>query len=216
MTGKRTLHDLFDPSPRCPRILEIGFQPLFHDVFPDMVTFIDTRLRCSSVRDYQVSQASLAEKMQRLTSIFMRAARLALNQDYDLVITRCLGPVNSYGRPWWHHFFRCCAGWALEGLVRFAARAECVGLRVLDQTDHGTIHPRDRRSAAGASDLYFKRELADNLWRSLETMLPSGACAGILSSILWVSLAPSYVRYRWVSINPGFNIQFQALSATQY
>lgn len=32
---------------------------------------------------------------------------------------------------------------------------------------------------AGACDLCFKRELADNLWHSLESILSRGACAGI-------------------------------------
>jgi len=169
-----------DPSRRCPKILEIGFQPLLKNAFPDTVEFVDTRIRWSDARDYRASEAPLTEKVRRLTRDFIRALRLALKQDYDAVLTRCLGPVNSYGRPWWIHFLRICAGGLLESLVRFAARGSRVVLVVLDQTDHSTIHVRDRRLCI-ASDLYFKRELADNLWHSLESILPKGACAGITS-----------------------------------
>jgi hypothetical protein len=169
-----------DPSKCRPRILEIGFQPLLKHAFPEAVEFIDSRIRWSDVREYRASKASLPEKAWRLARNFLRALHLALKQDYDAVVTRCLGPVNSYGHPWWHHYVRSCVGWLLEGLVRFAARGPRVVLVVLDQTDHSTIHDRDRRLCI-ASDLYFKRELADNLWHSLESILPVGACAGSAS-----------------------------------
>jgi hypothetical protein len=187
-TGKESLHNAVEPSKLCPKVLEIGFQPLLKNAFPDSVTFIDTRLRWSDVHTYQVNQASLSVKIKRLASSFMHAMRLALTQDYDAVVTRCLGPVNSYGRPWWTYFVGRSIGWALERLVLFAARGSRVCLVVLDQTDHSTIHPRDLRLAR-ASDLYFKRELADNLWHSLESILPRGASAGTTSqSPLGVSL----------------------------
>lgn len=179
-TGKEKLHDSIDQSKLYPKVLEIGFQPLLKNAFPGAVTFADTRFRWSNVQEYQVSSASLPVKVQRLTSGFILALRLALTQDYDAVVTRCLGPVNSYGRPWWTYLAGRSIGWVLEGLVRFAARGPRVCLVVIDQTDHSTIHPRDRRLAS-SSDLYFKRELADNLWHSLESILPRGACAGTTS-----------------------------------
>ncbi len=179
-TGEEKLHDSIDQSKLYPKVLEIGFQPLLKSAFPGSVTFIDTRFRWSNVQEYQASTASLSVKIQRLTSAFIHVVRLALMQDYDAVVTRCLGPENSYGRPWWNYFVGCSIGWALEGLVQFAARGPRVCLIVVDQTDHSTVHPRDRRLAR-TSDLYFKRELADNLWHSLESILPRGACAGTIS-----------------------------------
>lgn len=68
-------------------------------------------------------------------------------------------------------------GLIFRALVLFAARGPRVKLAVIDLTDHVTIHPRDRK-LAWRCNVYFKRELADNHWHSLESVLPRGACAG--------------------------------------
>ncbi|CAO4148897.1 CgeB family protein [Methylorubrum extorquens] len=116
----------------------------------------------------------------RLLKLARRVAgigRACLAQDYDIVVARCVGPVNSAGHAYPVHAALSLIGLAFRGLVLFAARDPRVRLAVLDVTDHLTIHPRDR-AFLRRCDLFFKRELAANPWNTLETVLPRGACAG--------------------------------------
>jgi len=166
-----------EPVARPLRILEIGFQPLLSTAFPDQTEFIDTRFRWSEVRTYETAKSSLPRRLYRLAGSFVHLLRTCWRQEYDVVATRCLGPVNSHGRSILNHLGRVMMGGAFRGLVRFTARGQRVRLVVIDQTDHVTIHPRDHKFIRACA-LYFKRELADNHWHSLEAVLPRGACTG--------------------------------------
>lgn len=160
-----------------PRILEFGLMPLVAAAFPERTTFLDTRLRWTDVRTRAPHSGSLPTRLLALARRVVGVARACLVQDYDIVVTRCIGPLNSAGRPLPVHWGLSLLGLAFRTLVLFAARGARVRLVVLDVTDHLTIHPRDR-AFVWRCDLFFKRELAANRWNSLETVLPRGACAG--------------------------------------
>ncbi|GJE70298.1 glycosyltransferase [Methylorubrum podarium] len=166
-----------DPHPGPPRILELGLMPLVTAAFPDRTTFLDTRLRWADVRTRAPRSGSLPVRLLRLARRVAGIGRTCLVQDYDIVVARCVGPVNSAGRPLAVHAALSLIGLAFRGLVLFAARGGRVRLAILDVTDHLTIHPRDR-AFLRRCDLFFKRELAANRWNTLETVLPRGACAG--------------------------------------
>lgn len=164
-------------SDRPLRVLEIGFLPLLARAFPEQVQWINTSLHWKDTRRYERDDASILRRLARLWAQAARGFALASRQDYDAVAARSLGSVNSFGSPLWVHLLRVMMGWGLEGLTRYAARGGRVRLAVIDLADEGTIHPRDRR-LFWRSDLYFKRELAGNLWHTLATVLPRGAVAG--------------------------------------
>ncbi|KQQ17983.1 hypothetical protein ASF53_06320 [Methylobacterium sp. Leaf123] len=163
------------PGP--PRILEFGLMPLVTAAFPERTTFLDTRLRWADVRTRAPRSGSLPLRLLRLARRVAGIGRACLAQDYDIVVARCVGPVNSAGHAYPVHAALSLIGLAFRGLVLFAARGPRVRLAVLDVTDHLTIHPRDR-AFLRRCDLFFKRELAANPWNTLETVLPRGACAG--------------------------------------
>ena len=160
------------------RILEIGFSPWLKNAFPDSVEFIDTRLRWENTRIYQPTKKGKIAAAAALFGQFRRALSLAKNQNYDAVVARALASENA------HNPVRFAAmkllGQALYSLIVYATR-DRVPLAVVDMTDHRTIHPRDLRLLKRC-DLYFKRELADNRWNSLETILPRGLCLGATTS----------------------------------
>lgn len=160
---------------RC--VFEIGFDPILKRVYPDQVEFVNTRLRWSDTRAQIASQASAAKTVARALKAFLRALRLASRQRYDVVVTRCLGPVNTFRKPWYVHLAMAMAGVLLEKLVFFASRGRSVRLVVIDQTDHVSVNPRDRRLIERCH-LYFKRELAQNHWHSLESVMPERGCIG--------------------------------------
>lgn len=162
------------------RYLEIGFQPLLKNAFPARTDFIDTRFRWANVRAYEVQKKSILGRLGAKIVFFAKALGISTRQDYDVVVTRCLGPVNSFGQSGLAHLARELMGGLFRFLVLYAARGKRVRLVVIDQTDHLTIHPRDRR-LAWSCDLYFKRELADNHWHTLEAVLPRGACIGVMT-----------------------------------
>lgn len=159
------------------RVLEIGFLPFLARVFPERVQWVNTSLHWKDPRRYERDAASVSRRIARLCGEAARGFSAAYRQEYDAVVTRCLGSENTFGRSLGVHWLRTLLGWGLEGLARFAARGPRVKLAVVDLADEGTIHPRDRR-LFWRSDLYFKRELANNLWHTLETILPRGAVAG--------------------------------------
>lgn len=184
-------------SARPPRVLEIGFFPLLSQAFPEQARWIDTSLNWKDTRRYERDAVPFLQRLKRLWAEAARGFLLASRQDYDAVVTRSLGSVNSFGSPFWRHFPRVVMGWGLEGLARYAARGSRVRLAVIDLTDESTIHPRDR-ALFWRSDLYFKRELADNLWHTLESVLPRGAVAG---ACLAPPLGPSLTgRLRPISL----------------
>jgi hypothetical protein len=158
------------------RILEIGFLPLLSRAFPDQVQFVDTRFRWEDPRTRLARGGSGIARLRLLAGQFARAWRLS-NQAWDAVVTRCLGPVNSQGKALPLHAGLLALGWSLETLARRAACGSRAKLAVIDQTDHLTIHQRDRELARRCH-LYFKRELAENHWCTLETLLPRGANLG--------------------------------------
>lgn len=160
-----------------PRIIEFGLMPLVAAAFPERTTFLDTRLRWADVRTRAPAAETLPARLLGLVRRVAGIARSCLAQDYDIVVTRCIGPVNSAGRPLPVHWALTGLGLAFRGLVLFAARGGRVRLAVLDVTDHLTIHPRDGAFVRHCH-LFFKRELAANRWNTLETVLPRGACAG--------------------------------------
>lgn len=160
------------------RVLELTYDPLLNRRYPDQTTWISTAFRWSDVRSYQLENTSTFQRLNRLAKQFLSGLRAAWKQDYDVVITRCLGSVNSYGNNLLIHLLRDSLGKALLMLALFASRGSRVKLVVLDFTDHITIHPRDRQ-LLWKSDLYFKRELAHNYWQTLESAVPRGACAGV-------------------------------------
>jgi hypothetical protein len=160
-----------------PRILEFGLMPLVTAAFPERTTFLDTRLRWADVRTRAPGSGSLPMRLLGLARRVAGIGRACFVQDYDIVVARCVGPVNSAGRALPVHAALSLIGLAFRGLVLFAARGRRVRLVVLDVTDHLTIHPRDR-AFLRRCDLFFKRELAANRWNTLETVLPRGACAG--------------------------------------
>ncbi|MGN7127323.1 glycosyltransferase family protein [Methylorubrum thiocyanatum] len=166
-----------EARPDPPRILEFGLMPLVTNAFPERTTFLDTRLRWADVRTRAPRSGSLAARVLRLARRVAGIGHACLLQDYDIVVARCVGPVNSAGRAMPVHAALSLLGLAFRGLVLFAARGPRVRLAILDVTDHLTIHPRDR-SFLRRCDLFFKRELAANPWNTLETVLPRGACAG--------------------------------------
>jgi hypothetical protein len=170
-----------EDSPKKQRILEIGFQRLLGSAFPEQVQFVDTRFRWENPRT-QKSRNGVGRSAIGLAHAFLRAWRLS-NESWDAVVTRCLGPVNSQGKSLMVHGGLVILGQALAGLVRRAARGRHTRLAVIDQTDHLTIHARDR-GLARRCDLYFKRELAENLWSSLEGILPRGANLGAARAAL--------------------------------
>ncbi|AMB47577.1 hypothetical protein [Methylobacterium sp. AMS5] len=166
-----------DGLPGPPRILEFGLMPLVTAAFPERTTFLDTRLRWADVRTRAPRSGSLPLRLLKLAQRVAGIGRACLVQDYDIVVARCVGPVNSAGHAYPVHAVLSLIGLAFRGLVLFAARGPRVRLAVLDVTDHLTIHPRDR-AFLRRCDLFFKRELAANPWNTLETVLPRGACAG--------------------------------------
>ncbi len=157
--------------------LELGFQPLLRERFPDRTLFIDTRFRWRDTRSYDRRREGPARRLLGLARALGRAGWVSHRQPYDVVVSRCLGPVNSEGQSWAGHAARVVMGAVFRSLVLYAARGGRVKLAVLDQTDHISIHPRDRKLLRRCQ-LYFKRELADNHWHTLEAVLPRGACAG--------------------------------------
>lgn len=173
----RARHVASDGLPGPPRILEFGLMPLVTAAFPERTTFLDTRLRWADVRTRAPRSGSMPLRLLKLVRRVAGIARACLVQDYDIVVARCVGPVNSAGRAYPVHAALSLIGLAFRGLVLFAARGPRVRLAVLDVTDHLTIHPRDR-AFLRRCDLFFKRELAANPWNTLETVLPRGACAG--------------------------------------
>lgn len=184
-------------SARLPRVLEIGFLPLLSRAYPEQARWINTSLHWKDTRQYERDDAPIWRRLIRLWAEAARGLSLASHQDYDAVVTRSLGSENSFGNPWWVHLLRGAMGWGLEGLARYAARGSRVRLAVIDLADEGTIHPRDR-ALFWRSDLYFKRELADNFWHTLETVLPRGAVAG---ACLAPPLGPSLTgRLRPISL----------------
>lgn len=166
-----------DFLPGGPRILELGLMPLVTTAFPERTTFLDTRLRWADVRTRAPRSGSLPVRLLKLVRRVAGIGRTCLVQDYDIVVARCVGPVNSAGHSLPIHAALSLIGLAFRGLVLFAARGPRVRLAILDVTDHLTIHPRDR-AFLRRCDLFFKRELAANRWNTLETVLPRGACAG--------------------------------------
>lgn len=162
-------------------ILEIGFHPWLRDAFPDEVTWIDTSLRWDDVRSYQKKNGSPTDRLIRLVKQAFRALHLAAAQPYDVVVARCLSTTNTLGCGLHIKCARTILGWFFEWLVLFAARGSRVKLVIIDATDRITIHPRDRRLFQRCG-LYFKRELAQNFWHSLESVLPNGACPGAMSA----------------------------------
>ncbi|CAO4132638.1 CgeB family protein [Methylorubrum extorquens] len=173
----RARHVASDGLPGPPRILEFGLMPLVTAAFPERTTFLDTRLRWADVRTRAPRSGSLPLRLLKLARRVAGIGRACLAQDYDIVVARCVGPVNSAGHAYPVHAALSLIGLAFRGLVLFAARGPRVRLAVLDVTDHLTIHPRDR-AFLRRCDLFFKRELAANPWNTLETVLPRGACAG--------------------------------------
>ncbi|MCP1538792.1 hypothetical protein [Methylorubrum extorquens] len=173
----RARHAASDGLPGPPRILEFGLMPLVTAAFPERTTFLDTRLRWADVRTRAPRSGSLPLRLLKLARRVAGIGRACLAQDYDIVVARCVGPVNSAGHAYPIHAALSLIGLAFRGLVLFAARGPRVRLAVLDVTDHLTIHPRDR-AFLRRCDLFFKRELAANPWNTLETVLPRGACAG--------------------------------------
>lgn len=169
-------------APRCRMIiLEIGFDPLLRDAYPDEVIWIDTALRWDDVRSYQKKRGSLLARIIHLWGQTSKALSLAVSQPYSVVVARCLSTANTLGQGWAVRFSRSVLRWIFEMLILFAARGAKVKLVIVDATDRITIHPRDRRLFARCN-LYFKRELAQNLWHSLESILPQGACPGAMSA----------------------------------
>ena len=162
------------------KILEIGFHPLLRDTFPDEVVWIDSALRWDDVRAYQKKSGSLMARITHLGRQAARALSLSVSQPYDVVVARCLSTANTLGQSWAVRLSRSVLRGSFELLILFAARGDRVKLVIVDATDRITIHPRDQRLFAHC-DLYFKRELAQNLWHSLEAILPQGACPGAMS-----------------------------------
>jgi hypothetical protein len=175
------------------RFLEISFHPLLKNVFPRQTEYIDTRFRWTDTRKHEVRQNGVLRRLGSLAWLVVRALRICARQDYDVVVTRCLGPVNSFGQSWLSHLARVFMGYCFQLLARYAARGPRVRLAVIDLTDHITIHPRDRK-LAWTCDLYFKRELADNHWHTLESILPRGACAGATRNVTWGARLRSKLR----------------------
>jgi hypothetical protein len=161
------------------KIFEIGFHPLLKDRFPADVTFLDTSFRWADVRTYTAAKQSLFRKLFLLASRFATAWRIAARQDFDAVVARCLGPENSTGPV--NRLGRIGMGLLLKALTRYASRGPRVRLAIIDMTDHRSVHRRDA-GLLKRCDLYFKRELADNLWGSLEAIVPAGRCLGYVST----------------------------------
>ena len=163
------------------RVLELGSFSLLRDAFPDDVTFIDTRFTYQQRVGFTRLGGGVVRRLGRLVPHAKRAIVVAWRRDYDVVVTRCLGPTNSGGR-WTKHLGKGLLGWGLAGLTRFARRGKL--LVILDMTDHRTVYSRDK-GGLKQCDLYFKRELADNLWGSLETQLDSGLCVAEQADRPW-------------------------------
>ncbi len=172
-----TLRAVREGEPVPLAILEIGFQPMLRDAFPTQTRFVDTRFRWNDVRTYERRTSNLGRRVVKIFQELVQAFGCCRHQNYDVVVARCLGPVNSESKSWPGHLGLVLMGAAFRWFVLYAARGRRVTLAIVDVTDHITIHPRDRRFVRECQ-LYFKRELADNLWHSLEAVLPRGTCAG--------------------------------------
>lgn len=160
-----------------PRIIEIGFLPLLKRFYPEQVRYFDTRFTYADYRGYAYKDGT---RVSKLSDLFRNAWDLWLlsgKKDYDFVVARAMGPINSEGR-WSRYLAKKVMGVFLKYLILRVSRGK--KLVVIDYTDHRSIHPRDL-CLLKHSVLYFKRELADNIWSSLEGTIPEGTNLGSIS-----------------------------------
>lgn len=179
---------------RTPKVVEIGFLPLLSSEYPDAVTFIDTKFTYSDRRGYAKKPGGVLTRLLVLSRNLIKLLYIGCRGNYDAVVVRCLGPENSEGSLI-RYYLKKSMGRLLTLLTLFACRNKV--LAVIDMTDHRTVHPRDL-SLLDRCSLYFKRELADNIWGSLEACLPKGRCLGAGSSM--ESLRKTASKFRSISL----------------
>lgn len=155
------------------KILEIGFDPLLWSYYPETTEFIDTSFRFEDRKGYEEKRASRLARVLALCKKGVEILKLVWLSDYEVVVCRAMGPFNAYAL--WQYPFR----WILQKLFKIFIYIAAKGkiLAVVDMTDHRTIHGNDK-GLLKRCDLYFKRELADNLLGAFELIIGPWRCLG--------------------------------------
>jgi hypothetical protein len=145
------------------KVLEVGGIKLVGRGREQFVQFIDTSF----------STVPVPERRSRLRRVFEQAITLWIEirrPEYGLIVFRCFGrfiwrPDHSWmlnALRWlMRHFLRLC-------LLRRRTQAQLV---VIDLVDEMTIDGRDLWLLERC-DLYFKRELSQNVWTTLQRVQP--------------------------------------------
>ncbi len=146
-----------------PRILEVSNAPLVSLVRPESATFINTTFA-------DRTQEGMVRRLQHILTQGVRIYRAVRGGDYELLVCRCMGRfIYRRNMPAVVNALRWLMGRFIVWCV--CARTKGQRLVVLDWHDESTIAPRDTALLASC-DLYFKRELPQNVWTTFQRIQP--------------------------------------------
>jgi hypothetical protein len=142
------------------KVLEVGNVRLLSCRREDSVRFVDTRFSTSG------QKAKLRNAFKAAFTILAEIGR----SDYQLIVCR------SFGRFVWSKRQSCLTNslrWLMRQFLAFCLnrRPRCSKLVIVDFEDELTIYRRDFQLLQQCQ-LYFKRELAQNVWTNLQQVQP--------------------------------------------
>jgi len=155
--------DLFQLDPHFGKILEVGNVRLLSCKREDSVRFINTRFSTSTSSRRSKLNDALKQAVILLTEI--------RRSDYELIVCRSLGRFAwSKNQSWSTNSLR----WLMRQFLAFCLnqRSRHAKLVIIDFEDEITIDRRDLQLLEECH-LYFKRELAQNVWTNLQRAQPS-------------------------------------------
>lgn len=140
--------------------LEVWRVPVLSAALPDRVVFQSTRI------DLRGGILAGVKRSLGVAAFFFRALGPGLGGSYRAMLTRAHGPVRfrRYRVLLW---LKSLNGWLLRRLIIWTARRNRLPLVVLDLEDNFNVHRADG-VLLRAAVLYYKRELGQDLWPSLE------------------------------------------------
>jgi Glycosyl transferases group 1 len=146
------------------KVLEVGGLKLVGRGRENFVHFIDTSF--STVQGSE-RQSRLSRVLKQAVSLWTEIGR----SEYRLIVFRCLGRfIWRSDHSWIMNVLRWLMGHFLR-LCLMRRRAH-TGLVIIDMVDEMTIDSRDLW-LLDRCDLYFKRELGQNVWTTLQRVQPS-------------------------------------------
>jgi hypothetical protein len=149
---------------KCGRVLEVGGLNLVARGRENFVHFIDTSF--STVHG-QERKSRLSRVLKQAIGLWNEMGR----SEYQLIVFRC------FGRFIWrsdHSLLMNLLRWLMGHFLRLCLlrRQPHAALVVIDLVDEITIAPRDLWLLERC-DLYFKRELSQNVWTTLQRVQPA-------------------------------------------